>query len=114
MQVLRQCETTTLVQIMESGTANTTNDPTPNLGNIPIEDVIMQVVDNEQQVANEGGLQLETQATVTTDANDILPEPAAHTGERTTETEVSQPDSTLTEIGEAPKEEMEWDGSALI
>ena len=115
MQALCQCETTTTVQIMESGTANITDDPTPNLGNIPIEDVIMQVIETDQQDTNEVELHLEPQPTVINDANDILPEPAAaHTGETTTEIEVSQPDSTLTELGEEPKVEMEWDGSALI
>ena len=113
MQALRHCETTTTLQIMESGTANNTNDPTPNLENIPIEDVIMQVMDTEQQDANEGELQLETQATATNDTNNIIPESAAHT-ETTTETAATQQDRTLDEIGAEPKAEMEWDGSALI
>ena len=113
MQVLRQCETTTTVQIMESGTTNTTHDPTPDLGNIPIEDAIMQVVDTDQQHANEGELHQEPQPTSINDVNDILPEPAAHTDETTTETGASQPASTSSETGEEPKVEMEWDGTAL-
>ena len=114
IQVLRECETTTVVQTMESGTANTTHDPTPDLGNIPIEDAIMQVYETEQQDANEGELQPETQTTATNDVNNIIPESAAHTEETTTETAASQQDSPLDEIGEEPKAEMEWDGSALI
>ena len=90
MQAFRRCETTTTVQIMESGTANNTNDPTPNLGNIPIEDVMMQVIETEQQDANEGELQLETQATSTNDAHHIIPESAAHTEETTSETAATQ------------------------
>ena len=114
MEVLRQCETTTTVQIMESGTANNTADPTPNLGNIPIEDIIMQVTDTEQQDANEGELHLEPQPTAINDANDVMPEPVAHKDQTTTGTEASQQASTSAEIGEEPKVEMEWDGSALI
>ena len=115
MLALQQCETTTTLQIMESGTANNTNDPTANLENIPIEDVIMQVIETNP---NEGELQPETQATAANDANDIILESAAHTEETTTETTTetatSQQDSKLDEIGEEPKVEMEWDGSALI
>ena len=74
----------------------------------------MQVIETEQQDANEGELQLETQTTATNAANNIIPESAAHTEETTTETAASQQDSTLDEIGEEPKVEMEWDGTALI
>ena len=114
MEVLRQCQTTTTVQIMESGTASNTADPTPDLGNIPIEDAIMQVVDTDQQNANEAELHQEPQPTAINDVNVILPEPAALTDETTTETGASQPASTSSETGEEPKVEMEWDGTALV